>query len=649
MPDKFKKLFSVFLLLISVSLASYSYDITFKVEPEALAPFLSAGEKKWASLGGGAFAGFTIDLSGIVGIGPSFGGFIIPKNNSSELRDGEAKYVSFIPAGLMLDFFFYPFSRVELSIGGAAGWAIAKNGNASHFAPWYRAFADFGFRFNPKWTLGLGGSWFAYQNNTWFGNPGISGLMAGLNLKYHLEMRKKSSGAGTVECSADIPESIFPLFYAMYKENPIGSIYVKNNESAEIRNVVVKFRAQGYTSSDIECGRITRLRKHKQKELPLVADFTKEILRFTESGKIPGEIIVDYELLGQKKSWTSSVVIPVYNRNQVRWTDPQVLASYISSSAPEVLELSKVLVGIGRAHLRSGVNRNLQFAMYVFEGMRLADIKCTDDFETPYKKFHTDDSLIDYIQYPYQTLFYKNGDKDEVGILLMALLESVGISAAYVPLDDDFIVLFNTKIDSEKAERFFESDERIFDIEDSVWIPLSMNSIHEGFINSWHNAANKMNMLILAQETELPLITLSEAWQVYPSAGLTSTDNVSVHTEERKLIAAVEVDLARYASDEFGSRIGELTQMIKEGENSAENYNQLGMLYVRAGMYAEATKVYEISASLGNVTAMNNLGNIAVLQKKYLEAKKWYEKALEIDPKNASAKKNLNRVLGELE
>ena len=46
---------------------------------------------------------------------------------------------------------------------------------------------------------------------------------------------------------------------------------------------------------------------------------------------------------------------------------------------------------------------------------------------------------------------------------------------------------------------------------------------------------------------------------------------------------------------------------------------------------------------------MNNLGNIASLNKNYLEAKKWYERALQKDPKNESARKNLERVLGELE
>ena len=52
---------------------------------------------------------------------------------------------------------------------------------------------------------------------------------------------------------------------------------------------------------------------------------------------------------------------------------------------------------------------------------------------------------------------------------------------------------------------------------------------------------------------------------------------------------------------------------------------------------------------MGSVAAMNNLGNIAVLQNRYVDAKDWYERALAIEPSNATALKGLNRVLGKLE
>ena len=78
-------------------------------------------------------------------------------------------------------------------------------------------------------------------------------------------------------------------------------------------------------------------------------------------------------------------------------------------------------------------------------------------------------------------------------------------------------------------------------------------------------------------------------------------------------------------------------------------YNQLGLLYVRAGLYSNAIPVYEVSAKMGSVAAMNNLGNIYSLQKQYNAAKKWYQNALAVDPQNDTARKNLEKIATELE
>ena len=73
------------------------------------------------------------------------------------------------------------------------------------------------------------------------------------------------------------------------------------------------------------------------------------------------------------------------------------------------------------------------------------------------------------------------------------------------------------------------------------------------------------------------------------------------------------------------------------------------MLYVRAGLYPNAMAVYEVSASMGSISAMNNLGNLCTLQNDYDGTLEWYKKVLELDPENATAKRNLERITAELE
>lgn len=634
------------ILLLCFSFSASALELVFSLTPELVYPFLTEGNQKYEDVGYGGMLDTGVSLFNFVNVGTTAGFYAIPKQSSSKFNSSQAKNVFFVPIGFKAGATWYPFSRFELRGALSSGFSLAVSGNDIHYQPWYKAEAIAAFRINPAISIGFNFSWMDVQFNSWFGNPLMQGITTGIGFTYRYDTKKSS---GSVSATAEYDDNIFPLLYTVYKENSFGTVYVSNDETAEIKNVRVSIRAEGYTASELECGVIPILHKHKTESVPLTADFSEAILQFTENGQIPAEVVINYELLGQKRVAVSQIIIPVYNRNQMRWADPAVLASYVSASSQEVLEFSKYLVGVSRRYLRTGLNRNMQFAMYVFEGMRLAGITYEEDVDTPYNSYHLDSTILDYIQYPYQTMLYKSGDKDDLGVLIMSLFESVGIQASFIASANDFIVLFNTEISSENASSFFDGTDRIIVLDDdNVWIPLSMKSLDEGFMNSWYNAVEEINALTESEE-DYYFADLAEAWSYYPPAGFSSGENVNLSTSEKAVSDAVETDITRYITAEFGPQIVAIqNRIVKEGA-SAALYNQLGMLYVRAGMYSNAIPVYQLSAKMGSIPAMNNLGNIASLQKNYAEAMSWYKKVLELDPENKTALSNLNRIQSELQ
>ena len=624
---------------------AFTYEFTIKATPSVILPFLSGGAQKYDVAGGGGFIDTGINLFDIVNVGPEFGFFIIPKNNSKELESDVDPNVSLVPLGIQIGAFYYPFSRLELAAGVAGGAYGIFTNSRSHYAPWYRAYADVNFRINTKLSAGLDVSWFNCQNNSWFGDPGVAGLTAGLVVNFKINTEKSS---GLVEASAECDENVFPLIYTIYKTNPIGTITIHNSESAEIRNVHVKFRAEGYTASEMECGSVRMIRKNRSEEIPFYADFNDKILRFSESGKISGEIVTEYELLGDKRVSVTPVTISVYNRNSMRWVDSSILSSYVSTNSQEILELSKYFVGVARNHFRTGLNKNMQFSMYVYEGIRSLGVVCEEKSDTPYNSTHLDMTQLDYVQYPYQTLAYRSGDKDDIGVLFMSMLESVGIGAAYLPLEDDFIVAVELGEYEPALLNLFNNTDNLLVVNDVVWLPLSMSAIGKDFADSWKRGVQKVNE-VLESDSDVDFIVLSDAWQTYPPSGFSSGEANNKVPSEKDLVKAGENDIAKYITQEFGPQIAAVQTQIKSEGGSVTLYNRLGMLYVRAGLYDNAVSVYEISAKLGSVPAMNNLGNILSLQKKYQKAKEWYEKVLAVDPQNETARKNLERIITELE
>ncbi len=638
-----KKVFTLIIGLIMASML-YAYDFTLKITPSAVFPFLTGGEKKYDIIGGGGFIDPGITLFDILNVGPEVGFFVVPKYNSKALESGDPN-INFIPFGAQAGAIFYPFSRLEVAAGFAGGVAGSFTNDRSHYAPWYRIYADASFRINTRISAGLDVSWLDVQNNSWFGNPGMAGLTAGLvvNIKFSTE-----KASGMVDATIDYDENVFPLIYTIYKDNPIGTITVSNNESAEIRNVHVKFRAEGYTASEMECGTIRMLKKHKSEQVSFYADFNDKILRFSEAGKISGEIVIEYELLGDKRTSVVPVTISVYNRNSMRWVDSAILSSYVTNNAQEILELSKYFVGVARNHFRTGLNKNMQFSMYVYEGIRSLGVVCEEKSDTPYDSTHLDFTLLDYIQYPYQTLSYRSGDKDDIGVLFMSMLESVGIGAAYIPLQDDFIVAIELGDNEQALLNLFNNTDNLLVVYDKIWLPVSMSVISKDFSESWKRGVQKVSEA-LENDEDVEFIVLADAWQTYPPSGFSSDEVKSKVPSEKELVRAGEDAIAKYITQEFGPQIAAVQAQIKEEGVSTTLYNRLGLLYVRAGLYDNAVSVYEVSAKMGSIPAMNNLGNILSLQKKYAKAKEWYEKVLAIDPNNDTARKNLEKIETELE
>ncbi len=630
------------LLLLFFSLGpwavpAHALDIELRVTPSVLIP-LGTDSTENFSVGGGASLNADIQFWNLLGVGPEGGYYIAPVLNAGT-------YFQFITGGLGLNLFAFPLSRLSLNLGASGGAyyvLFASDEDHDYSSLWYKGFGGIGLRISPQFTLSASAGYICFYGDS---APLFTGLTAGLTAHISLST---TAAAGNLAISLDQTEPVFPLLYGVYKQNPIGTLHIVNNESAEIRNVSVSFQAGSYTASLMPCGSVDILQKRKAVDIPLYADFSDQIQNFTENGKIPGELVIEYEILGSKRHVAQTLVIDVYNRNSVRWIDPSALAAYISPNSPEVLDYSKYIVGIARDRLRTGLNRNMQFAMYLFEGLKIGGVSYSNDDATPYIEFHKDPSLLDYVQYPFQTLSYKLGDYDDLGILYAACLESVGIKAAVIPLDNDFLVAFSLNISPADAEALFNDTGLLLTIGEEIWMPLSFSVLREGFVNAWYKGITNLTDAVSAGQ-ELHFILLQDAWRSYPPSGITGSETPFQKPLEETVVRAVETDLMRYITTEFGPKIKAIQDEIRAGGGTAALYNRLGTLYVRAGMYNEAKGEYLRAADMGSVSAMVNLGNIAVLQDDSAAAEQWYRKALAAQPDNRAAQTGLDRVLADTE
>jgi len=609
-----KKLLTSLIVACGLAASASALDLTFRLSPGVIIPSDSNYE-----MGYGGFIQGDVDLFGFMTMG-------LEGQFHSVTSKGLDDSVSIAGGGAGLGFYYSPLSRLYLGAGGAGGiYQIStkleeKEQSASDF--YYRGYGEIGFRVTPEFTVSATGGYMSYLVSG--EEPFMSGVTAGLSLRYTFSTNGGSSASFGVDF--DQSDAAFPLFMKAYRTCPLGYITLKNNESSDIRNVKVSFRAGKYTSSTFQSASISRLGRHSSEEIPLNADFSSEILRYSENGKISGEIVVDYELLGKKKQSVQNVTILMYNRNAFLWTDPSGLSAFISSDTPEILQVAKQIAGIERNSFIPGMNENFQISAAMYEALRLGKIKYNEDKSTPYKTCHLTDD-IDSIQYPLQTLQYLSGDLDDLGILYSSCLESVGVPTGFMPLKDDFIVLVGMNIRAGTEKNHFASTDGLIVDESNVYFGVSMADLSKGFTAARKSAAKKIAAAKKDSDNAYDYVVTHSGWEVYAPAvysGVNSSFEVPAQSSIEKAAKAAVND---YISADLGAV---LARAQKAGDS-----NKIGVALLRSGRLAEAKAEFSKSNS---TSAMNNLANCYMIEKNYTAALNTYNKVLAKDPENRIAK-----------
>jgi tetratricopeptide (TPR) repeat protein len=141
----------------------------------------------------------------------------------------------------------------------------------------------------------------------------------------------------------------------------------------------------------------------------------------------------------------------------------------------------------------------------------------------------------------------------------------------------------------------------------------------------------KLVLVLLACAISIPAFAKSDVLADIPRIG-------PLETHEAELRG----DLARLHK-QYGVAIAYYRTAIKSSPNSAPLYNKLGIAYLQYGNHKEARKNFNEAIKLDPrfVDALNNLGAVDCIDKKYNPAIRALKKALALNEANASAHLNM--------
>src|SRR6056297_392994 len=480
--------------------------------------------------------------------------------------------------------------------------------------------------------------------------PGVfEGLHGGVGITWEFGSQKAGPVRLRFEDSQIRP--VFPVFYSYYDANNLGTVTIKNDEPGEIKNVRVslyvdQFMERSKLSSEIEV-----LKRGESTEVPLYALFRDDILSVVEETAVSGEIQVKYTYRGVEKTAGLSKTINIIKRNGMTLDDDRKAAAFVSAKDPLVIQLSRLAAGTARREGLEVINDNFVKALALYEVLGEYGLSYVIDPQTPYEEYYQNKSAIDYLQFPRQTIQYKSGDCDDLSILYAALLESLGISSAFITVPGHIYVAFDLGISPQEALRTFSKPDSLIVHEQRVWLPVEITMVGESFTAAREYGASEWRKY--QPQDQAIFVEVSNAWKVYQPVGFTRSETtgseISFPTEtatanriERSSLRIVDREIEQWRS--------KITARYN-GQTSPAALNKIGSIYARYGRYAAAEREFRKVMEMTNkyFPAYVNLGNIAFLEEDYSKALELFTQAYLMKPAHKGVLISLAKVHYELE
>jgi tetratricopeptide (TPR) repeat protein len=551
------------------------------------------------------------------------------------------KSVTYLAIGPQLGVMYAPIPRLMLKLAGYGGiyFGMIEQGTAP--GPFFAGLADVSFLLNPSLSLGVGGTYKQY-----FTAEGTvyQGIGVNLGAKYHIGAGKKKAD---LRITPDLAP-IFPLFYSYYDKNPAGSLTLKNEDRSDLENVTVSFLVKQYMEQAKVCAQFPRLARGQQEQVPVYALFKDSIFAVTEGTKVAGEIQVAYRYLGREITDSYPITVTVNNRNALTWDDNRKAAAFVTAKDPLILSFAKrIAAGVDTAG-RISFNGKFRIAMGLFEAMGADKIGYVQDPTTPYAELSADKTALDYLQFPGQTLAYKAGDCDDLSILYCALLESVGVRAAFITAPGHIFMAFSLDMEAEQARKTFLNPNDLIFRGNEPWVPVEITLVRDGFLKAWQIGAKEWREASGASTAGF--YPIREAWKVYEPVGFSEIKEAIILPDSGEVLREYKNELERFIGGEVEPRASRLKSELKASPNNAKLLNNLGVLYARFGMLDEAAGQFQQILRGGEVApALINLGNIAYLKGDSGAALTYYNRALKKAPDSSAALLGVAKASYELE
>lgn len=427
--------------------------------------------------------------------------------------------------------------------------------------------------------------------------------------------------------------NVFSNSYKAYEKDGVGAVKLTNNTSSTLSDIKVSFVLNNFMDYPTE-QHIAALAPGASAQVALKAVFNNNILTLTEDSPVQAKIEASYFENGQPKVFFQIKSINIYDKHRLSWDEPRRYAAFVTPKDPVIMSMARSVaaetVGAGDA---------TQVAAALFNALGTLGLAYVQDPTNPYQRNVSKVDYVDYIQYPRETLQRRSGDCDDLVALYVSALESLGISTRVLLVPGHMLMMLNTGVEA-PADGYTMNNMYVAS-DGMLWIPVEATLVGKSFTKAWESGAATYYQH--KGKEGFGVLNIHEAWDTIKPATLTD-DPWRPSVVNREMIdRQFPGDLRQALKISSQTRAHTHLEAIRKNPGDVQAYLQAGIVLARHGDRDEAKKYFGkvLESQPNQAAALNNMGNLHMLESQYDEAEKLYTAATQSDPGDAEIWINL--------
>jgi tetratricopeptide (TPR) repeat protein len=429
--------------------------------------------------------------------------------------------------------------------------------------------------------------------------------------------------------------NIFSNTYKLYEQDGVGVIKVTNNTNKPIDQVSVQFTIKNFMDFPVE-QKIDRLQPGQSQEIHLKAVFNNSILTVTEDTSVQASIEASYFENGNRNTFSNNSTLMVYEKHRLIWDEHGRFASFITPKDAPIISFARSVV----TQYKETKDEAL-LAAAIFNAMGTIGMTYIQNPNDPYQIVKGNTNVVDYIQFPRETLERKSGDcVDFVGFYMTAL-ESLGIATRAIEVPGHMLMMFSTGINADADG--YTMDDLYVVYEDKLWIPVETTLVGKSFIKAWEAGSANYHKWV---DKDLTILNVEDQWQTYKPATLPDVQPVAIDISREAIEKSYPNEYMSMLKISLQTKTRRYMQVLAGNPTDIDAHLQLGIIMAKAGDPKEAMQYFDrvLSFDPKNAAALNNRGNLYMLQDRFKDAQKAYAAAAQASPDDAEILVNLARA-----